>query len=883
VYRSAGASALLVLAAVAVAGEAVQKGVFRPLDPPSNPSTPEKVALGAKLFAEKRLSKDGTIACATCHVAALAFTDGKAKAVGIGGQVVKRNAPTVLNAALNQRLFWDGRADSLEDQARMPVLNLEEMGHESAEDAAKSIAALPEYPPLFKTAFGDETITLQRIARAIACYERTLVVGDAPFDKWWAGDAAAMDDAAKRGYELFIDKAGCSQCHSLRQSYALFTDNDFHVTGAGKDEGAKDPGRWNVTKDEADRGAFRTPSLRNVALTAPYMHDGSLATLEDVVAFYDKGGEPHPHLSPLIHKLDLSKDEKADLVAFLKALTSPALPQLDECDKLLAEGRPREAFAAFSAEFARDATNAKAIVGMARAAVEWDDAKALETVETALRKRVGELSPDKKADGVEPVSTFLFWLGRVNQVLSRHDDATATTRQEDALTALKRARDGGNASVDCLCLEARMLEEVTSPEAALTVLSSNIFDGPARPTGDQARLHALCGDVLYRSVWKREGALTEDARERLRQAAKHYSDGGVLSDESALYRAYALHRLGDVEKARAAYADAAGRDADVDRALKGLRNLLSKDLATYRSDLAKIRDVHPDSPAVLLFSAYEELQDGRLDDAERDLLHRRDVEPSPSAATHYYLAQIAVKRGDRRAATDHYAVALALEPRFPKLQGEYETFVRTRELRGFDDVDALVADFRQLLDAGPDDPRFQVLVRNDLGFTLREVAASYTARGPSRIHTFAEGAPPKAKDVLKLCVHAYEDAVALIPADAADLSFKQRWDYAAVLNDTGLMHHYFADAQDFARAEELYLRAFELTQGSYQDSYFYNLQFLYGFELHGRDAKWLELARVAKDAILKEDPKSPTGFSPDEFKRKAARRDFERLTAALAK
>jgi tetratricopeptide (TPR) repeat protein len=284
-----------------------------------------------------------------------------------------------------------------------------------------------------------------------------------------------------------------------------------------------------------------------------------------------------------------------------------------------------------------------------------------------------------------------------------------------------------------------------------------------------------------------------------------------------------------------------------------------------------------------LFTAYEALHQNRLDEAERDLLHRRDVEPTPSAATHYYLAQIAVKRGDRRKATDHYAAALALDARFPKLQLEYETFVRTRELHGFDDVDALVADFRQLLEAGPDDPRFQVLVRNDLGFTLREVAASYTARGPSRVHTFAEGAPQKAKDVLKLCVQAYEDAVALIPADAADLSFKQRWDYAAVLNDTGLMHHYFADAQDFARAEELYLRAFELTQGSYMDSYFYNLQFLYGFELHGKDEKWLELARVAKDAILKEDPKSSTGFSADEFKRKAARRDFERLSAALAK
>jgi cytochrome c peroxidase len=887
VYRSAGVSAgllIAVAAALAVAGDPAPKGVFRPLDPPSNPSSPAKVALGEKLFAEKRLSKDGTVACATCHVASLAFTDGKPKAVGIDGHVNLRNAPTILNAALNQRFFWDGRAGSLEEQARLPVLDPHEMGQPDAEAAAKAIAAVPEYPPLFKEAFGDETVTLQRIARAIACFERTLVTGDAPFDRWWAGDAAAMDDKAKRGYELFIDRAGCSQCHSIRQSYALFTDNDFHVTGAGKDDGYEDTGRWNITGEPADRRAFRTPSLRNVALTAPYMHDGSLATLEEVVDFYVKGGEPKvPHLSPLMRKLDLSKAEEADLVAFMKALTSPVLPQLEECDKLLAEGRPREAFEAFRKAFGEDAASVNALAGMARAAVLWNDAKALEETEAALRRRVAELSPDRKADGDEPAPTLLFWLGRVNQVLSRHDDATAPTRQEDALTALRRARVGGNASIDCLVLEARMLEEVRSAEDAIEALTISITERIARLRGAPPELRAARADVLYRSVWQEEGALSDASRERLALAAADYAAAGTLTDDGALYRAYVLHRLGDVTGARAAYADAAARPACTERALQGLRNVLAKDLATYVADLETLRSRLPDSPALLLFAAYEALQAGRLDDAERDLVRRRDVEPRPSAATHYYLAQIAVKRGLRRVATDHYAAALALDPRFPKLQPEYATYVRTRELHGFDDVDALVADFRQLLEAGPDEPRFQVLVRNDLGFTLREVAASYTARGPSRIHTFAEGAPQKAKDVLKLCVQAYEDAVALIPADAAELPFKQRWDYAAVLNDTGLMRHYFADSQDFARAEELYLRAFELTQGSYQDSYFYNLQFLFGFELHGKDEKWLELARVAKDAILKEDPKSPTGFSPDEFKRKAARRDFERLSAALGK
>jgi cytochrome c peroxidase len=883
VSRSAGVSALIVAgaAALAIAADPAPRGVVRPLDPATNPSTPAKVALGEKLFAEKRLSKDGTIACATCHIAALAFCDGRPKAVGIGGQVVKRNAPTILNAALLQPLFWDGRAASLEEQARMPVLSLDEMGHTTPDDAAAAIAAIPEYPPLFKAAFGDDgPITLQRIARAIAAFERTLIIGDAPFDRWWAGDAKAMDAPAQRGYALFIDRAGCSQCHSIRQSYALFSDGDFHNTGAGKGDGLTDPGRWNVTKSEADRGAFRTPSLRNVALTAPYMHDGSLATLEDVVAFYVKGGGPNAHLSPLVRPLDLSPDEEKDVVAFLKALTSPVLPQLDECDKLLADGKPAAAFDAFSIEVDRRPDDARAWAGLARSAVALDDMAALATTESALRRRVATLSPDRSRDGAEPVPTLLFWLGRVNQVLSRHDDATATTRQEDAITALRRARDGGHASIECLVLEARMLEEVRGAEDALTALDADLAAHAGEPT-----LLATRGDVLYRSVWQQQGELTETSRAKLLRAVDDYEHVASLSDECALYRAYALHRLGDVDKARKAYADAAARPADVDRALKGLRNLLAKDLPAFRRDLEALRTHMPDSPAVLLFAAYESLQAGDLDAAERDLLHRRDVDTQPSAATHYYLAQVAVKRDDRKAATSQYAVALALEPSFRGLVVEYERFIRGRKLEGFDDVDALVADYRQFLEAGPDDPYFQAMARNNLGFTLREVAASYTARGPARIHTFAEGAPAKAKEVLATAVKVYEEAAALVPDDVADAPFKRRWEWAAVLNDTGLMHHYFdvPGVQDFARAEQLYLRAFELTQGAYQDSYFYNLQFLYGFELTGRDDKWLDLARVAKDAILKEDPQSTSGFSPDPFKRTAARRDFERLSAKLGR
>jgi hypothetical protein len=469
----------------------------------------------------------------------------------------------------------------------------------------------------------------------------------------------------------------------------------------------------------------------------------------------------------------------------------------------------------------------------------------------------------------------------VDQVLSRHEDATALTRQEDAIRALGRARAGGRASIECLVLHARMLEEVRSPEEARTALDADLASHPGEPLLVETR-----AAVAYRSVWQEE-KLSDAAKATLLFVADELDAlakaGGAMTDDAALFRAYASHRLGETARARAAYRDAAARPAAAERALKGLRNVCAKDLAAYREDLATLRTANPDSPAILLFSGYEALQEGRLDDAERDLVRRRAVETQPSAATHVYLAQVAVKRGNRRAATDNYAVALALEPKFPNLVTQYETFIRSRVLEGFADVDALVADYRQFLEAGPDEPEFQVLARNNLGFTLREVAASYTSRGPARVHEFAEGAPPKAMETLLLCVKVYEEAVALIPADAAELPFKKRWDYAAVLNDTGLMHHYFTETRDFARAEELYLRAFELTQGSYMDSYFYNLQFLYGFELTGQDEKWYELARVAKDAILKEDPKSPTGYSPDEFKRKAARADFQRLAAKLGK
>ncbi len=775
-------------------------------------------------------------------------------------------------------LFWDGRAETLEEQARQPVVHPREMGHESETACAACIAALPEYPPLFERAFGDARVTMQRIARALAAYERTLLAGDAPFDRWWRGDAAAMGEPARRGYRVFIDRGGCVQCHSIRQSYALFTDYDFHNTGAGKGAGVADTGRMGVTGREEDRGAFRTPTLRNVALTAPYMHDGSLATLEEVIDFYVEGGRQSAHLSPLMRPLDLDEADRADLLAFLHALTSPELPRLAECDRLLAEGRPKEAMDAFLREAERSPDDWQPAAGAARAALALDDASALGAAERLLRARIATLSPDRAADGAEPVATLLFLLGKVHAAQALHEEVMAIARHEDAIAAWRRIRIAGGTHEEATALEALLHEHLLRPLDALAALDDALGRAPR-----STRLRETKAGVLYRRAWAGFPATDTPAADFAIAAAlldALMAEGVAIGDESALYRAYAHHRLGNLAAARTAYADAIGRDQVAEKALRGLRNLLARDLATWRTDLASLRDRNPDSPAVLLFAGWEALEQGRTDEAIRDLRRRVEVEATATASPHYYLAR-ALRDRDRTQALDHYAVAFALDPAFPKLAAEYETFLRSRPLGGFADVDALVAEYRQFLDAGPDDPRFQALARNNLAFTLRDVAASFTSRGPARIHTFAEGAPEKAREILRTSLAVYEEACALVPADVMDLPFAQRWEFAAVLNDTGLVLHYFRDVQDLARAEALYLRAFDLTGGAYQDAYFYNLQFLYGFELSGREERWYELARVAKDAILREDPARPGTFEPDAFKRTAARRDFERLSAAL--
>ena len=851
------------------------RGVPRPLAPASNPTTREKADLGGRLFADTRLSRNGKVACATCHVATLAFADGLATARGVSEKPLARNAPSLLNVALLPTLFWDGRAASLEEQARIPLLHPDEMGLADDEEVARIVTAAPEYPPLFEKAFGDRTITLQRVARALAAFQRTLLAGDAPFDRWWAGDEDAMSESARRGYRVFVDRGACAQCHSLRQSHALFTDGDFHNTGAGKGEGLADLGRYVVTKRDEDRAAFRTPALRNVALTAPYMHDGSLATLEAVVDFYVEGGRENPHLSPLIHPLDLDETERADLVAFLHALTSPALPALDECDRLLAEGRPADAFAAFRREIDERGGGDRALDGLARAALALDGRIELAEAERRVRARLAEVSPNRLRDGTPEATRWLLHVARLDVALSQHEEAMALARQDDALIALRRIRTARGLTDEAALLEVRILESAGRPEEALAILE---------PATSPALL-VLRAKVRYRRGWRSFADGSPSARDREDLAAAADALDALpladLDDEAALFRATARHWLGDVERARSAYLAAAEREDAAERSLRGLRNLLAKDLARYRADLAALRTRRPDSPAVLFLTGFEALEQGDLDAAETALRRRLEVETSPGAGTHLLLARVERRRGRRAESLAQYAVALALEPWAPGLVAEYEGLLRERTLRGFDDVDALVAEYRKFLVAGSDEPRFQALARNNLAFLLRDVAASYTSRGPARLHTFADGAPPKAREVLRTSLRLYEEAAALVPEDVADLPFAERWLWAGVLNDLGLMLHYFPEIQDLARAERFYLRAFEITGGAYQDAYFYNLQFLYGFEVEGRDAIWLDLAARAKDAILREDPSSPTGFAPDEMKRTAARRDHERLSAKL--
>ncbi len=325
VRRTAGLAALstLVFSATlaARAQETSPKGLPAVVHPKDNPPTPAKIALGKQLYFDPRLSRDNTVSCASCHDPEKGYSNGDAVATGIGGKKGGRSSPTVINAAYQKFQFWDGRAGTLEEQALGPIQNPIEMNLTLSE-AIEKLNSIAGYKKQFNDVFGGDA-TDDRVAKAIAAFERTIVSGDAPYDRFKAGDQAALTEPAQRGMKLFFGKAHCSACHSGPN----FTDNAFHNVGVGMDKKDFDAGREAVSKLVGDRGSFKTPTLREIAKTAPYMHDGSQKTLEEVVEHYAKGGVPNQWLDEEMYELKLTPDEKKDLILFMKeGLSSPSYP-----------------------------------------------------------------------------------------------------------------------------------------------------------------------------------------------------------------------------------------------------------------------------------------------------------------------------------------------------------------------------------------------------------------------------------------------------------------------------------------------------------------------------------------------------------------------------
>lgn len=290
----------------------VPSGLPAVIYPADNPMTPEKIALGAQLYFDPRLSRDSTVSCATCHDPAKGWSNGEAVATGVGGKKGGRNSPTVINTAYQSFQFWDGRMDTLEQQALGPIQNPIEMNMTLPEVVTK-LNAIPGYKAQFQKVFKTD-VTSDGIGKAIAAFERTVLSGDAPYDRFTAGDAKALTPAAERGRALFFGAARCSSCHSGPN----FTDNAFHNIGIGMNAKDPDPGRFDASKLEGDKGSFKTPTLRDVSRTGPYMHDGSLKTLEEVVVHYNKGGIPNEYLDEEIFPLNLTKEQISDVVTFMK-------------------------------------------------------------------------------------------------------------------------------------------------------------------------------------------------------------------------------------------------------------------------------------------------------------------------------------------------------------------------------------------------------------------------------------------------------------------------------------------------------------------------------------------------------------------------------------
>jgi cytochrome c peroxidase len=298
--------------------------------PADNPYSPEKAELGRYLYFDPRLSADGTVSCASCHDPRYAFTDGAPVSTGIRGQKGGRSAPTVINRAYSLAQFWDGRAPTLEAQALGPMVNPIEMGNGDHDAVVSRLGAVAAYREMFRKAFGSDEVTIDRAGKAIATFERTVLSGNSPYDRYKAGQKGAMTAAQIRGMNVFFDKAKCDQCHEGIN----FTTNMYANLGVGTDKPEPDVGRFAVTKDPKDWGAFKTPTLRDIERTAPYMHDGSLKTLEEVVDFYDKGGQKNRNLDAKMKPLQLTVQEKKDLVAFLKALNGEGWQQIKAPERL---------------------------------------------------------------------------------------------------------------------------------------------------------------------------------------------------------------------------------------------------------------------------------------------------------------------------------------------------------------------------------------------------------------------------------------------------------------------------------------------------------------------------------------------------------------------
>ncbi len=293
--------------------------------PADNPPTEETISLGRRLYYDPILSVDRTISCASCHAPQFAFSDHRPVSEGVGSKLGTRHAPTVINSAYSTLQFWDGRAPSLEEQAKGPIGNPVEMAH-SLDGAVKRLQADPQYPALFKNAWGTDQISIEMVAKSIASFERTIVAGNSPFDRFYYGkDSKAMSPEAQRGLVIFLSpkKGDCAVCHTIGKDYALFTDNKFHNLGVGADTRGQlsDVGRFAVTKADEDMGCFKTPSLRNLENRGRYMHDGSFPSVKDALAHYIGGGNWNPHLDKEIHSLDvLTFEERGDLLEFLDAL-----------------------------------------------------------------------------------------------------------------------------------------------------------------------------------------------------------------------------------------------------------------------------------------------------------------------------------------------------------------------------------------------------------------------------------------------------------------------------------------------------------------------------------------------------------------------------------